>query len=351
MLDATAAGLAALVIFVVLFLIAERARTVGESLRIASEAELRLDDQLDLAARLALISSSIDVNVNTESALLLSLTSGQPPVWPPRSLPTVRDVCMRGHQRATSWSFGAVNGSRQPASTRRWKASPHRAGPGWPSPLGTPLHVLDVPTGDIERTVEGSFMSVSAAGDDLLVAGMDDGVAVLIEDDKEPHQIAFEEHRGTLDAVTSDLSRRWIITGGDDRVIRVWDIETLDLVTSLVGHNERVLDVTLNQTASKLVSVDEAGLMLVWDMVEFSQIGSPFRQPAFGLAHSAEFSASSPELLYVAGPGLLTWRIGHEQFVESACELAGNRQLTTAESQQYLDGRDSGDVCSDTDGS
>lgn len=213
------------------------------------------------------------------------------------------------------------------------------------------LHVLDVPTGDIERTVEGSFMSVSAAGDDLLVAGMDDGVAVLIEDDKEPHQIAFEEHRGTLDAVTSDLSRRWIITGGDDRVIRVWDIETLDLVTSLVGHNERVLDVTLNQTASKLVSVDEAGLMLVWDMVEFSQIGSPFRQPAFGLAHSAEFSASSPELLYVAGPGLLTWRIGHEQFVESACELAGNRQLTTAESQQYLDGRDSGDVCSDTDGS
>jgi WD40 repeat protein len=75
----------------------------------------------------------------------------------------------------------------------------------------------------------------------------------------------FEEHVGWLWAVAWSRDARRAYSAGDDKVIRVWDIQTGAEVGRLEGHQSRVLCLALSPDGRTLLSGSSDGTIRVWD--------------------------------------------------------------------------------------
>jgi eukaryotic-like serine/threonine-protein kinase len=62
-------------------------------------------------------------------------------------------------------------------------------------------------------------------------------------------------HAGAVWAVTISPDGKWIASGGDDRIIRLWEAATGRLVRSLRGHGEPIGSLAFNPDGTKLASV------------------------------------------------------------------------------------------------
>lgn len=185
-----------------------------------------------------------------------------------------------------------------------------------------------VPLGTTE-----SYRTVAVGLSGSILAGLEDGGAESWSSNGGYNGRVFETHRGSLDAIAFGPNDDLVATGGDDRLIRLWDAD-LEQIGTLVGHSERVLSIAISPDQEHLVSVDEGRSMLVWDLVERAQIGGPINHPNDGFVRFLAYSDAT--VLYAGGPGLLGWEFDIERMREAACKLVGERRLTEAESVQYL---------------
>ncbi len=65
-------------------------------------------------------------------------------------------------------------------------------------------------------------------------------------------------------AVTAD--GKSLITGGDDKTVRVWDVTTGRQVRAFQGHSTRVLAVTIRSDGRQIASAGEDGAIRLWDL-------------------------------------------------------------------------------------
>mmetsp|Transcript_42290 Transcript_42290/g.91929 ORF Transcript_42290/g.91929 Transcript_42290/m.91929 type:complete len:314 (-) Transcript_42290:343-1284(-) len=66
--------------------------------------------------------------------------------------------------------------------------------------------------------------------------------------------------------MTTDAN--FVITGSDDRTVRIWDMRSCTTVAVLERHTEAIRDVEMVMEHGFLVTVAADGLVLVWDYVE-----------------------------------------------------------------------------------
>lgn len=156
-------------------------------------------------------------------------------------------------------------------------------------------------------------------------------------------QVAFDGHHGTVDALALSPDAMLVASGGDDRLVYVWDRATGDPVHTLVGHTDRVLDLAFSPDGSRLASVGEDDRMIFWDLAANAMVGSPVAHP--GSARIEAVAWESDTALLTAGPGVWRWNVGVDDLVEAACRLAGPRALTTEETAQYLGETETSEPC------
>jgi WD40 repeat protein len=65
--------------------------------------------------------------------------------------------------------------------------------------------------------------------------------------------------------MTTGSSGQWIVTAGDDHLLRIWDAASLQLVARLEGHGDWVQAVGSLPNARKVISAGQDGRILVWD--------------------------------------------------------------------------------------
>jgi WD40 repeat protein/serine/threonine protein kinase len=72
---------------------------------------------------------------------------------------------------------------------------------------------------------------------------------------------------GFITALAQSRDGRWVVSGGTDRVVRLWDLKAARCVQAHSGHSEAVLAVAIAPDAHLAVSGGQDGTVRVWDLV------------------------------------------------------------------------------------
>ncbi|KAK9458918.1 WD40-repeat-containing domain protein [Lipomyces oligophaga] len=66
------------------------------------------------------------------------------------------------------------------------------------------------------------------------------------------------------------FNSQYIVSGSRDTSVKVYDIKTQNLVATLTGHQKSVTGLVIDDRENIVVSGDQAGLLIVWDLKTFS---------------------------------------------------------------------------------
>lgn len=159
------------------------------------------------------------------------------------------------------------------------------------------VFVLDRSTGRPRQVAEGDSFILSLAyrpGAHELVAGSMDGSLAVMPEDGTPRRA--RRHSTALNALAYSPDGAWLASASDDTTICVGPPGSLDDCTfTLRGHHDRVLALVFSRDGRRLLSGDNDGRLIGWDLVSRQEL---FRQR---LPHgSIRALAASPDGKYIA---------------------------------------------------
>lgn len=77
----------------------------------------------------------------------------------------------------------------------------------------------------------------------------------------------FEGHQGNVTCVAWHCESKWLVSGGDDGTLRIWDTRS-PRPQRLYDHRSAVNDVVVHPNQGELVSCDQGGSVKIWDLGE-----------------------------------------------------------------------------------
>lgn len=80
--------------------------------------------------------------------------------------------------------------------------------------------------------------------------------------------VTLQAHRGNVTALAFSTDARTLVTGGADKMIRIWQVDTWKCVGELAGHDAGVTDVSVNRADTRLVSGSSDKSAIVWSFPE-----------------------------------------------------------------------------------
>jgi WD domain, G-beta repeat len=100
---------------------------------------------------------------------------------------------------------------------------------------------------------------------------------------KASRDILLRGHTGTVRAITATADSRWLVSAGDDKSVRIWNLasaNTTQPVAILEGHQSPVVAIQISQAPTLLATADSAGRVCLWDLKQpdFAPIGKPLLQ-------------------------------------------------------------------------
>ena len=103
-------------------------------------------------------------------------------------------------------------------------------------------------------------------------------VTVGLHDDWPTNQHVLQGHRDGVRSVAFSPDGRHIVSGSDDKIIRVWDAQTGGQVGNpLQGHTDSVLSVAFSPDGRHTVSGSDDKTIRVWDAQTGDQVGNPLQ--------------------------------------------------------------------------
>ncbi|WP_411574222.1 NB-ARC domain-containing protein [Streptomyces fradiae] len=189
-----------------------------------------------------------------------------------------------------------------------------------------------------ERGHIGAVVSVSAVRD-LVASGGEDGVVRLWNLNTGRLLRAHEAHTGWVFATALSADGMVLASAGDDGAIRLWRTETGEPIGVLPGHNRRIRGLAFASTGPLLVSGAEDGAVCVWDLERLALLrtmraaGTPVWSVTIGgEADSLVATAGEDEFvrLFDLRTGrLLDERAAHRDWVRSVSFAPGSTRLAS----------------------
>uniref|UniRef100_A0A7S2W8B2 BRWD/PHIP N-terminal domain-containing protein n=1 Tax=Mucochytrium quahogii TaxID=96639 RepID=A0A7S2W8B2_9STRA len=74
-------------------------------------------------------------------------------------------------------------------------------------------------------------------------------------------------HKAYVYCVCVDKTGRWIVTGSDDALLKLWNARTGELCTTFRGHQEVICDLAIDDTSKYLVSCSSDKTVRLWELL------------------------------------------------------------------------------------
>ncbi len=209
------------------------------------------------------------------------------------------------------------------------------------------IAIWDVATGTLsnEQDLPDGFEPMSALFDDdgvVWIGGRNVDFLPTVLKINASDGDAFEFRHSSIEgngvtALAMSDDGQTLATGAMDRRISLWDTDTLEARPGgeFTGHRGNVTGIVFWDGGETLISSDDAGDVLMWDVSErrlFGTLGGPTDD-----VRSLEVDSASETLLASSEDGFVwTWTLDPDEWRFRACELAG-RNMTQAEWELYGD--------------
>ncbi|KAF8969925.1 WD40-repeat-containing domain protein [Flammula alnicola] len=78
----------------------------------------------------------------------------------------------------------------------------------------------------------------------------------------------FEAHTNNITSIAFNSEGKWIVSGGEDGTIRIWDVRNPSTPTRTYENAAPVNDVVIHPNQGELISCDQAGSIKQWDLTD-----------------------------------------------------------------------------------
>lgn len=176
--------------------------------------------------------------------------------------------------------------------------------------VGTAMFLFDLATGNMVRTLQasGEITRFAFSPDGALLGRcIKPGLLQLTNVTTGDSLFAMPMLSSAL-AISPD--KRYIATGGSDRIIKLWDLQTHALVRSMPGHTMQIYSLAFSADGNYIASVSEDGTVRLWDVASGKNVHTYSEYP------SQQYNvAFSPDMRYVVSTtsdgALIAWRANY----------------------------------------
>ncbi len=157
----------------------------------------------------------------------------------------------------------------------------------------------------------------SPNGETAVLASANEAVVIDVQSGKEIARLTGEHLYQILDAEFSEDGQR-VVTGGQDRRVCVWDVQSGKCVASLVGHSHEVVVAKFSADGKRVVSAGLDRSVRVWDSASGCLIACLNDLDVF--PRSVRFWPDAEHILFCINGEIRSWSIGDSNGYEKACQ-------------------------------
>jgi WD40 repeat protein/tRNA A-37 threonylcarbamoyl transferase component Bud32 len=204
------------------------------------------------------------------------------------------------------------------------------------------FRVWSVDTGQIRLAVRAHFDSVLSASfspDGRMIASSSADAAIrlwTVETGELLRELGGHEHRHICSIAWSRNGRR-LVSGGYDRTVRLWNVETGDEIATLRGHTDKVRWVAYSPDGRHIASTSWDNTLRIWDAKTGGLLKTFDRDT--NNVNAVAFSPDGRRVAASIGPALRVWdittgrqesvRLGHLEPVGSITFSPDGRRIIT----------------------
>ena len=97
--------------------------------------------------------------------------------------------------------------------------------------------------------------------------------AIGFENRNQIHQVQEIQQQGPVYVLAFTPDDRYLVSGGDDKIVHVWDLEKGAELASLKGHTGRIQDISFSMDGKQMASIGKSEIM-VWDTAAWQLLTS-----------------------------------------------------------------------------
>ena len=97
------------------------------------------------------------------------------------------------------------------------------------------------------------------------VDGKGDGVVVLVDQEARRSHVELRGHQGLIHAVSFSPDSNSIVTAGQDRIVRLWNVKTGELIRQMEGHFHEVFAAAFAPDGTRIATGGRDRIIRLWD--------------------------------------------------------------------------------------